>query len=273
MDQHTIDEVVAPDRERPGASWREGDAWLGGGTFLLSKPFPKLRRFVDLYELEWPAVRLVETGLEVGATCTVRELLEFSPPAEWAAGPLLGDCVHAFLAGFKIWNTATVGGNICTSIPAGPMTSLSCALEADYTLWAADGSIRVVPAIEFVTGDNENILEPGELLRKIDFSTRALNRRYALRRFSITKAGRSSIFVIGTADPEDGSVLLTVSAATIHPVHIRFELQPSPEEITAALDSEIPDTLYFDDPNGTPPHRKHMTYLFARQVCAELGES
>ena len=140
------------------------------------------------------------------------------------------------------------------------MTSLSCALEADYTLWAADGSLRVVPAIEFVTGDNENILEPGELLRKIDFSSRALNRRYALRRFSITKVGRSSIFVIGTADPEDGSVLVTVSAATVHPVHIGFESQPSPDEITAALDNEIPNALYFDDPNGTPQHTRREEF-------------
>lgn len=270
MDQNTIEELVVPDPLAPGAGWREGDAWLAGGTFLLSLPLPHLRRFIDLSRLDWPVIQFAEDGLEIGPTCTVQQLLDFQPMPEWAAGGLLHDCVHAFLAGFKVWNTATVLGNICTSIPAGPMTSMACALEAEYTLIATDGSVRVVPAIEFVTGNNENILAPGELLRKVNISGRALNRRYALRRFALTKAGRSSIFVIGTRD-SNGEVLMTVSAATKFPVYARFSELPSSQQVVAELDARIPDDLYFNDPNGRPDHRKHMTYLFAEQIRAELA--
>ena len=55
-----------------------------------------------------------------------------------ARAPLLRECCNALLASFKIWNAATVGGNICMSLPAGPMISLTVALEATYTLWPRD---------------------------------------------------------------------------------------------------------------------------------------
>ena len=49
---------------------------------------------------------------------------------------LLTTSCEAFLASFKVWNSATVGGNICMSLPAGPMITMTVALEATYTLWA-----------------------------------------------------------------------------------------------------------------------------------------
>lgn len=270
MDQNTIEELVVPNPAAPGDSWQEGDAWLAGGTFLHSLPLPHLRRFIDLSQMEWPTIQLVDDGLEIGPTCTVKQLLDFRPPPQWAAGGLLQDCVRSFLAGFKVWNSATVLGNICTSIPAGPMTTMACALEAEYTLWATDGSERVIPAIEFVTGNNQNILASGELLRKVNISGRALNRCYAMRRFTLTQAGRSSIFLVGTRD-QAGEVLITVSAATSFPVHVRFPELPSAQQVVAELDTRIPDELYFDDPNGRPDHRKHMTYIFAEQIRTELA--
>ncbi|MCB0917936.1 MAG: FAD binding domain-containing protein [Actinobacteria bacterium] len=270
MDQNTVVELVKPDPAAPGEGWREGDVWLAGGTFLLSLPLPQIRRFRDLSELGWTPVEVNDAGLEIAATCKVSELMAYQPDPGWAAGPLLHDCVRAFLASFKVWNGQTVGGNICTSIPAGPMTTMACALDADYLLISPDGSERTVPAIDFVTGNNVNILRPGELMRKLTISAAALNRRYALRRFSLTKAGRSSVFLVGTRDPESGEFLLTVSAATIHPFHIRDAGVPSAAALLDML-AEIPDDKYFDDPNGRPDHRKHMTDLFAEEIRSELA--
>ena len=59
-----------------------------------------------------------------------------------AAAPLFRTSCEAFLASFKVWNSATVGGNICMSLPAGPMITMTVALEATYTLQATDGSER-----------------------------------------------------------------------------------------------------------------------------------
>jgi hypothetical protein len=37
---------------------------------------------------------------------------------------------------------------------------MTVALEATYTLWAADGSERAVDAADFVTGNHQNMLLP-----------------------------------------------------------------------------------------------------------------
>ena len=60
------------------------------------------------------------------------------------------------------------------SLPAGPMITLTVALEATYTLLSTDGSERRVDAADFVTGNHTNILGPGEVLRSIDIPASAL---------------------------------------------------------------------------------------------------
>src|SRR6478752_4622498 len=57
----------------------------------------------------------------------------------WPAAPLLRQCCTALLASYKIWGTATVGGNLCLSFPAGAMISLGAALDGTVTVWRADG--------------------------------------------------------------------------------------------------------------------------------------
>ena len=100
---------------------------------------------------------------------------------------------------FKIWNAATVGGNICMSLPAGPMISLTAALEGVCTLWPRGGAPREVAAVDFVTGNHANVLQPGELLRSIHLPAAALSKRFAFRRASLTQLGRSAALLIGTA--------------------------------------------------------------------------
>lgn len=272
MDQNTIADFVVPTVAEPSADWRDGDAWLAGGTLIFSTPMPHLRRLRDLSQMDWPSITVKADGLELAATCGVSELHDFEPPTAWIAGPFLRQCVEEYLAGFKVWNRQTVGGNICASLPAGPMITMAAAFEARFALWATDGSARDVAAIDFVTGDNTNILRRGELLRSIWIPLGSLTRAYTIRRFSLTKHGRSSTFLVGTIDAATGEILITVSAATVHPVVVRLSGEASPDDVRAALATQIRDHMYFDDPNGTPEHRKHMTGVFAEQIRAELGD-
>jgi hypothetical protein len=55
------------------------------------------------------------------------------------------------VSSFKIWNEATVGGNLCTSLPAGPVILLTAALEGVCTLWPRSGEPRQVSVVDFVT--------------------------------------------------------------------------------------------------------------------------
>ncbi|WP_329114245.1 FAD binding domain-containing protein [Streptomyces sp. NBC_01353] len=269
MDLNTITEVVRRPSDRPGADWREGDAWLAGGTWLFSVEQPELRRLVDLTVLPWDPLVRADAGLEIGATCTIRDLHAFVPPADWTAGSLLATSCEAFLSSFKIWNAATVGGNICMSLPAGPMITLTVALEARYELWAPDGSVRTVDALDFVTGNNRNILAPGEILRRVEVPARALRRRAAHRRFTLTHLGRSTVFLIGTHTPGTSDMTLTVTAGTTRPVRFAFDRMPDAPTLGQSIDA-IPADVWFADPNGTPDHRRHLTEHFAEEIRREL---
>ncbi|OBB09632.1 FAD-binding molybdopterin dehydrogenase, partial [Mycobacteriaceae bacterium 1482268.1] len=224
MDINTVTEVVRRPAEQPGSDWREGDAWLAGGTWLFSDQQPDVRRLIDLVPLGWNGLRPTDAGLEIGAMCTVRDLYAFVPPRDWPAASLLRTSCEAFLSSFKVWNSATVGGNICMSLPAGPMITMTVALEASYTLQATDGSERTVDAAEFVTGNHQNILAPGELLRQVNIPSDALRKRHAHRRFTLTHLGRSTIFMIGTQGERD--LLLTITAGTTRPVRLAFDSIP-----------------------------------------------
>ncbi|MEW2084008.1 FAD binding domain-containing protein [Streptomyces sp. NPDC005283] len=269
MDLNTITEVIRRPPDRPGVDWREGDAWLAGGTWLFSAEQPGLRRLIDLTALRWDPLVPSDTGLQIGATCTIRDLYAFALPADWIAGTLFATSCEAFLSSFKVWNAATVGGNICMSLPAGPMITLTIALEAQYELWASDGSVRIVDALDFVTGNNRNILAPGEILRRIEIPAHALIKRTAHRRFTLTRLGRSTVFLIGTQTPGMSDLLLTVTAGTTRPVRIAFDTMPDARTLQESIDV-IPADVWFADPNGTPDHRRHLTKYFAEEIRRDL---
>jgi CO/xanthine dehydrogenase FAD-binding subunit len=268
MDINTITEVVRQPPGRPGPIWRPGDAWLAGGTWLFSDNQPHLRRLIDLAPLGWDTLAAGPHGLEIGAMCTVRDLYAFRAPADWPAAELFTTSCEAFLASFKVWNSATVGGNICMSLPAGPMITLTVALEADYRLWSPDGSERTVDAADFVTGNNANVLAPGELLRTITIPAHALRKRHAHRRFTLTHLGRSTIFMIATQTPGSDELLLTISAGTTRPVRMAFDVMPDAETLAQRVDAI---DVWFSDANGTPAHRKHLAMHYAEELRTELG--
>ncbi|MGW9593245.1 FAD binding domain-containing protein [Streptomyces chartreusis] len=269
MDLNTITEVIRLPSEQPGRDWHEGDAWLAGGTWLYSTEQPDLRRLIDLTALRWDPLAPTDEGLEIGATCTIRDLYAFPWPQRWTAGPLFRASCEAFLSSFKVWNSATVGGNICMSLPAGPMITATVALEARYELWAPDGSVRFVDAVDFVTGDHRNVLAPGEILRRITVPERALRQRTSHRRFTLTRLGRSTVFLVGAQRPGAKNLLLTLTAGTTRPIRLAFDALPDGRTLRESIDA-LPADVWYADPNGTPEHRRHLTRHFAEEIRCEL---
>ena len=272
MDLNTI-EALVPTTDP--AEWREGDAWLAGGTVLFSYGSQTLKRLLDLTSAGWDPVEEDDGGITLAATCTIARMWELGDPggatvARWPGLAVVRPCCDAFVASFKIWNTSTVGGNVATSLPAGPMTSLCAGLDGVATLWGAGGA-REVPVAELVTGDGLNALAPGELIRSIRLPGYALLARTAFRRLSLSNLGRSGVLLIGRRDPA-GSFVLTVTASTKRPVQLRFGAEELPDALAlaAALDAAIPDHLYHDDIHGLPAWRHDMTYRLSEELRVEL---
>ena len=277
---NTIEAVV---RTADPAQWREGDAWLAGGTVLFSAGSPgpgqePLRRLLDLGFTDWTPLAVSAAGIELAATCTIAQLYAFPDSdagrglaGDWPGVELVRPCCESFVASFKVWTMSTVGGNLCTSLPAGPMISLCAALDGTATILGPGGARRTLPVLEFVTGDGTNALAPGELLRSVSLPAAALSSRVAFRRLSLSNLGRSAVLLIGRLDA-GGSLVLTVTAATKRPVQLRLTSSAAAlaDALSASLDAAIPDELYHDDVHGLPAWRKDMTYRLAHEIRAEL---
>lgn len=264
MDIDTVTEFVPA----PGAAWRDGDAWLAGGTWLFSQPQPGLSRLLDLQAFGWPPLTESPAGLQIAATCTLAELARWRAAGPWPGAALARQCCDALLGSFKIQHVATVGGNICLSLPAGPMTSLAASLDGVAAIWSPDGSARQLRVADFVTGAGRNVLRPGELLRSVTLPAAALRCRTAFRQVSLSPAGRSAAVVIGRKSA-DGGIVVTVTAATPRPVQLRFAALPSAAAAVAALAAAVPG--YHSDAHGAPAWRAAMTRRFVAEVVTELG--
>jgi len=271
MNLNTVTDVKRPASAEEIPEWREGYSYLAGGTWLFSTPQLATHTLIDLHTLRWPSLKVSSDGLEIAATCTIAELERLEAPADWTAAPLIRQCCHALLMSFKIYNAATVGGNICMSLPAGSMISLTASLEATYTIWPRTGKPLNVSALDFVTGNHQNILAPGDLLRSIHIPAKALTKRFAFRRNSLTHLGRSAALIVGTSDNSKGDLVLTITAATAKPIQIAFDRLPSEEALQEAISAAVHDETWFGDVHGSANYKRHLTHYYAKQIRSELA--
>jgi CO/xanthine dehydrogenase FAD-binding subunit len=254
-------------RSRADLVFAAGELPLGGGTWLFSEEQPGLTGLVDLTALGWPALELHPDRLVIAATCTIAELARIPAEEGWRAHPLFAQAANALLASFKIWNVATVGGNVCTSLPAGPMIALGAALDATAVVWTVDGGERREPVEHLVTGVRTTTLAHGEVLRALEIPTASLRARTGMRRIALSPLGRTGTLVIARLD-ESGAAVFTVTGGTTRPRVLRFAALPDAGALAASVDT-IDD--WYTDPHGAADWRRAMTLLFAEQLREELA--
>ena len=251
-----------------------GETFLAGGTWLMSEPQPGTTGFVDLTTMGWPALEITGQGLRIGATCTIADLVAWAEgrgaqgvPAGWAAASVIPDAANALLASFKIWNTATVGGNVCRSFAAGAMVSLAVALDGTAEVWTAGGGKYTLPVADLITGNGENSLRRGEVLRAVDLPEHAMRSRVLLRKIALAEHGRSGAVVTGRLDV-DGGYVVTVTAATERPVVFRFPHVPD-EALLAEVIAGAPG--YYSDPLGAADWRRAVSVVLGERIRRALA--
>lgn len=240
---------------------------LAGGSELFADPRVHLTGLVDLQTMGWPALTVTADGLEIAATCTLAELSRMPAEPGWVAHPVFHQACTALFGSFKIWNVATVGGNLCTALPAGPMICLTAALDAEVLIWRADGTDERLAAVDFVTGNTTTVLHPGDVLRSIHVPAAALAARTAYRKIALSPLGRSGAVLIGRLDT-DGTVLVTVTGGTVRPVQLRYPTLP--EAAVLAADINAIDA-WFTDAHGAADWRRAVSGLLAEEIRLELA--
>jgi len=266
MDLNTVTTLIRARHRTDLHALGRGIVPVAGGSELFSEARPHLTGLVDLHSLGWPALTVTEAGLDIAATCTFAELSRLPAEPGWTAHPLLLQCCDALPGSPAVWNTATVGGNLATALPAAPMATLIVALNAELLVWRADGSDERMPALDFVTGHRSTVLEEGDVLRSIHIRPAQLEARTAYRRIALSPLGQAGAVLAGRVDP-DGSFAITVTAATIRPMRLRYRLVPSPNVLHDDIGAM---TEWFSDPHGSADWRRAVTGVLAEEIRREL---
>ncbi|MFC9663174.1 FAD binding domain-containing protein [Nocardia sp. NPDC127606] len=280
MDLDTVSEIVLARERADLAQVGAGSAVLAGGTHLFSEPHDHLDTLVDITTLGWAPLTESAPGLEIAATCTLaefagarpgRELGTATMRPEWPGTALFAQSCRALLASHKIWRTATVGGNVCLSLPAGAVLGALVALDATAVIWPRGGGERRISLRDFVTGPGENLLGSGAVVRSFLVPASSLVARTSFRKVALAPLGRSGSVVMGRQGTDDRCAI-TITAATVRPIVLDFDSVPSSSELNDAL-ADIDADVWFDDPHGAPDWREHVTGLLAAEVAAELREA
>lgn len=274
MDITTITSFRAA-RSRSDLALAPGEALIAGGTWLMSEPQPETTGFVDLTTMGWADLEVGDEGLRIGATCTIARLVAWAEgrapdlpaaPVDWRAVAVFPDAANALLASFKIWNTATVGGNLCRSFAAGAMISLAAALDGVAVVWTPDGGERRLPVAELPTGNGTNVLVAGEVLRAVEIPARTLRSHALLRKIALAELGRSGSVVTGRLDV-DGAAVFTITAATAAPTVLRFAAVPDAGTLAASVSTA---EGYYTDALGAADWRRGVSIELAERIRADL---
>lgn len=256
-------------RTRADLALAPGERYVAGGTWIFSEPQVDTTGLVDLTGMDWPALeRLPDGGLRIAATCPIVEITRLPAHPAWRARPLFTHCANALLASFKIWQVATVGGNICRSFAAASMVSLTTGLDGIAVLWRPNGSERRIPVAQLITGNGTNTLAPDDVLRCIEIPGRAMGARTAFRKIALAELGRSGAVVTGRVD-DDGTTVIGITAATDRPNILRYQAFPDPDSVRADV---LATNGYYTDPLGAADWRRGVSAVLAGQVLAELAD-
>jgi CO/xanthine dehydrogenase FAD-binding subunit len=272
MDLIHVNSVVRPRAEAALPGWAEGDAFVGGGTWLFSDPQPQVRRLVDLSALNW--IPIIETPSEIiiAANCTYRWLEAHDWPG-LPAGRIFATAIRSLSSSFKTYGLATVGGNIGLAFAKGMMTPVFITLDATYELATAAStgsaaSTRLVPAAAFQTGVCKTILRPGEYVRSIHVPRVAFARRLVLRRAAHSATSHVTAMVIGATDPGTGATTLTLSGALAYPVRFTVNASASPSAQVDAICAAHP---LIADSHGSQAYRQLLLRELATEALAALA--
>lgn len=254
-------------RTRDDLRLGESERFVAGGTWMFSEPQLDTTGLVDLTSMGWPSLEVHDHGLRIAATCTIAELAAMPRRDGWAAQPLFLECATALLASFKVWNAATVGGNICRSFAAGAMVSLAVALDGVAVVWTPDGGEVRMPVERLVTGNGTNLLEHGDVLRAIELPEYALRARTAFRKIALAELGRSGAVLTGRVD-EDGLAVFGITAAVTRPAVLRYDRLP--DAATLHADATSVDR-YYSDPLGAADWRRAVSAVLLEEIRQELA--
>lgn len=167
MKQSNVKEYFKPTNLKEALSllnsYDKNIAILAGGTDLFTDDHSDIDAFLDIDLLGLDYIKIENNYIRIGSNTTFANILHNNEiytnhGALWDASICLADK--------SVRNMATIGGNICSSVPSGDSIPPLFALSAIFIIETINGEKKVRPE-EFFLGPRKNILKKGEILKEI----------------------------------------------------------------------------------------------------------
>lgn len=136
---------------------------LAGGTDLMVDNDPAMEALLDIDDLALNYIKKDDEYLKIGSATTFNEILESKEIYSDFRG--LWDSAKV-LADKTIRNVATIGGNICSSVPSGDSIPPLMTMDAVLVIRTAKEELKV-KIEDFFTGPKQNVLKKGQILKEI----------------------------------------------------------------------------------------------------------
>jgi len=243
-------------------------AW-SGLIPLLPKPALMIGHLRELRE-----IRIVDGVLEIGAGCTLAEILGHRAVPEYVKLPL----VH--MASPSIRNIATVGGNIGHASPVGDTLPMLYSLDARLALQSLDQTV-VVNIEDFITGPGQTTLKDNQIITGISIPLADLSRVYyrkvgTRRANSISKITLYAAARAGASKMEDVRISFgAVAPAVVRSREAEAVLKTlSPEECYERLEDVkacyLPLIRPIDDQRSTKEYRRRVAFRLLEDFLSGL---
>jgi carbon-monoxide dehydrogenase medium subunit len=210
-------------------------------------------------------------GLGIGAL-TRHQTLEWSEIVQ-RRYPVLHDAVK-HIGHLAIRNRGTIGGSLSHADPTAELPLMSVLLDATLTLSSAGGS-RTVPAREFFVGPLATVLEPNEMLTRVEVPALGAATGWAFEEFA-RRCGDYAIAAVGVvmsaADGRVREVRIAIAGGGGGPMRAtaaeavlggRAVDEPCLREVVAAIDGEIEPV---GDLQVSAEYRRHLIGVLAQRA-------
>ncbi len=247
-------------------------AFLAGGTDIIvqlregRKQVDQLidvKHIPELTSYAWTD----DGGLEIGASVPFAEIYEDDEIVRRL--PCVIDCA-TLVGGIQIQSRACFGGNIGNSGPAADTVPALIALGATLTLGSAGGT-RELALEDFFTGPGQNVLEPGELIIKINIPPQPANSGAFFHRFIPRNEMDIAVVNVGARIDLDASgeriegARISVGAVAPVPLYVAAAGDalvgetPTEDTFARAADIAADAATPITDMRGSIAQRVHLT--------------
>ena len=253
-------------------------AILAGGTDLLVSKPPGIECLVDITRLPLKYIKIDNGGIRIGALATLRQL-EISEELTDEPYTIIPETAR-MMGTFLSKHIATVGGNICSSVPSADMPPSLIALSAKTILYGIRGK-KEMPLEDFFTGPRKNVLKGNEILMEIRIPKPTGQTKAVFLKKGRTHEDIAQVNVACAVTAKDGickDARIVLGAVAPTPLRVKKaenlligkEMEDGIIEKVASVSSE--ETRCISDVRCSESYRKEVSKVLVKRALEKIRE-